>query len=36
VRDLAMRCIGEEEAEGMSEEELAEKIITGEMPPCRG
>ena len=36
VRDLVERCIAEEEAEGMSEEELAEKIITGEMLPCRG
>ena len=36
MRDLAERCITEEEAEGMSEGELAEKIITGEMLPCRG
>jgi hypothetical protein len=26
----------EEETEGMSEEELAEKIITGELLPCQG
>ena len=36
MRDLMERCITQEEAEGMSEEELAEKIITGEMLPCRG
>lgn len=30
IRDLIRRCITVEEAEGMSEEELAEKIITGE------
>jgi 2-oxoglutarate ferredoxin oxidoreductase subunit beta len=30
IRDLIRRCIDVEEAEGMSEEELAEKIITGE------
>ena len=35
VRDLMERCIPEEEAEGMNEEELAEKIITGELLPCR-
>lgn len=30
IHDLARRCISEEEAEGLTEEELAEKIITGE------
>ncbi len=30
IRDLIRRCIPVEEAEGMREEELAEKIITGE------
>lgn len=30
IRDLLHRCISEEEAEGMNQEELAEKIITGE------
>jgi len=34
VRDLMDRCVLEEEAEGMSEDELAEKIITGELLPC--
>jgi 2-oxoglutarate ferredoxin oxidoreductase subunit beta len=34
IRDLMERCLPEEEAEGMSEEELAEKIITGEILPC--
>jgi 2-oxoglutarate ferredoxin oxidoreductase subunit beta len=36
IRDLMGRCILEEEAEGLSEAELAEKIITGELhsPPC--
>ena len=36
VRDLMERCVLEEETEGMSEEELAEKIITGELLPCQG
>ena len=35
VRDLMDRCVLEDEAEGMSEDELAEKIITGEILPCR-
>jgi 2-oxoglutarate ferredoxin oxidoreductase subunit beta len=35
IRDLMGRCIPEEEAEGLSEAELAEKIITGELHPCR-
>jgi 2-oxoglutarate ferredoxin oxidoreductase subunit beta len=35
IRDLMGRCILEEEAEGLSEAELAEKIITGELHPCR-
>ncbi len=30
IRDLIRRCVTEEEAEGMTDEELAEKIITGE------
>lgn len=30
IHDLIRRCISEEEAEGMTEEELSEKIITGE------
>ena len=30
IQDLIRRCILEEEAKGLSEEELAEKIITGE------
>jgi len=34
IRDLMERCIPEEEAEGMGEEELAEKIVTGEILPC--
>jgi len=33
IRDLMGRCILEEEAEGLSEAELAEKIITGELHP---
>ncbi len=35
VRFLMERCIPEDEAEGMSEDELAGKIITGEILPCR-
>ena len=35
IRDLIGRCILEEEAEGLSEAQLAEKIITGELHPCR-
>jgi len=35
IRDLMGRCILEEESEGLSEAELAEKIITGELHPCR-
>ncbi len=35
VADLMERCIPEEDAEGMSEAELAEKIVTGEILPCR-
>jgi len=35
IRDLMGRCILEEEAEGLSEAELAEKIITGELHPFR-
>jgi 2-oxoglutarate ferredoxin oxidoreductase subunit beta len=34
IRDLVERCIPEEAAEGMSEAELAEKIVTGEIVPC--
>lgn len=30
IHDLVRRCISEEEAEGMTKEELSEKIITGE------
>jgi hypothetical protein len=30
IQDLIRRCILEEEAEGLTEEERAEKIITGE------
>jgi 2-oxoglutarate ferredoxin oxidoreductase subunit beta len=30
IQDLIQRCILEEDAEGLTEEELAEKIITGE------
>jgi 2-oxoglutarate ferredoxin oxidoreductase subunit beta len=30
IQDLIRRCILEEEAKGLSEEELAEKIVTGE------
>jgi 2-oxoglutarate/2-oxoacid ferredoxin oxidoreductase subunit beta len=36
IRDLMERCIPEEEAEGMSEAQLAEKIVTGELLPCQG
>ncbi|MBA4392145.1 MAG: 2-oxoglutarate synthase [Desulfobacca sp.] len=32
IRELIQRCIFLEEAQGLSEEELAEKIITGEFP----
>lgn len=35
VADLMEHCIAQDAAEGMSEEELAEKIVTGEMLPCR-
>jgi 2-oxoglutarate ferredoxin oxidoreductase subunit beta len=34
IRDLMERCILEEEAKGLTEEERAEKIITGEYLPC--
>ena len=30
IQDLIQRCILEEEAKGLTEEELAERIITGE------
>jgi 2-oxoglutarate ferredoxin oxidoreductase subunit beta len=33
IQDLIRRCILEEEARGLSEEELAEKIVTGEFQP---
>jgi len=33
IQDLIRRCILEEEAKGLSEEEQAEKIITGEFLP---
>lgn len=36
IRFLMERCIREEEVEGMTEEELSEKIITGEVVPCQG
>lgn len=32
IRDLLQRCVSKEEAEGMTEEALKEKIITGEFP----
>jgi 2-oxoglutarate/2-oxoacid ferredoxin oxidoreductase subunit beta len=35
VRDLMDRCVLEDETEGMTEDELAEKIITGEILPCQ-
>jgi 2-oxoglutarate ferredoxin oxidoreductase subunit beta len=35
IQDLIHRCILEEEAKGLTEEELAEKIITGEFLTCR-
>jgi 2-oxoglutarate ferredoxin oxidoreductase subunit beta len=35
IQDLIRRCILEEEAEGLTKEELAEKIITGEFLPCQ-
>jgi 2-oxoglutarate/2-oxoacid ferredoxin oxidoreductase subunit beta len=35
MRDLVDRCVLEEEAEGMGDDELAEKIITGEILPCQ-
>jgi len=35
IRDLIERCILEEEAKGLTEEELAEKIVTGEFLPCQ-
>jgi 2-oxoglutarate ferredoxin oxidoreductase subunit beta len=35
IQDLIHRCILEEEARGLTEEELAEKIITGEFVTCR-
>ncbi len=35
IQDLIRRCILEEEAEGLTEEERAEKIITGEFLTCR-
>jgi 2-oxoglutarate ferredoxin oxidoreductase subunit beta len=33
IQDLIRRCILEEEAKGLTEEELAERIITGEFLP---
>jgi hypothetical protein len=30
IQELIQRCILEEDAKGLTEEELAEKIITGE------
>lgn len=33
IQDLLRRCISEEEAEGLAEKELSEKIITGEFEP---
>jgi 2-oxoglutarate ferredoxin oxidoreductase subunit beta len=33
IQDLLRRCILEEEAKGQTEEELAERIITGEFLP---
>ena len=35
ILDLMDRCLLEEEAEGQSEEEIAEKIITGEFVRCQ-
>ena len=35
IRDLVKRCILEEEAKGLTEEEKAERIITGEFFSCR-
>jgi hypothetical protein len=35
IRDLIERCVLEEEAKGLTEEELAERIVTGEFLPCR-
>jgi 2-oxoglutarate ferredoxin oxidoreductase subunit beta len=35
IRDLIDRSILEEEAKGLTEEERAEKIVTGEFLPCR-
>jgi 2-oxoglutarate ferredoxin oxidoreductase subunit beta len=34
IRDLIDRCILEEEAKGLTEEQLRGKIITGEFLPC--
>jgi hypothetical protein len=30
IRDLLRRCILEEEAKGLTQEEMAERILTGE------
>jgi hypothetical protein len=35
IRDLIERCVPEEEAKGLTEEERAEKIITGEFLSCQ-
>jgi 2-oxoglutarate ferredoxin oxidoreductase subunit beta len=35
IQDLIRRCILEEEAEGLTKEELAERIITGEFLTCQ-
>lgn len=35
IRDLMERCILMEDTEGKSENELAERILTGEVLPCR-
>ena len=35
IRDLIERCVLEEEAKGLTEEELAERIVTGEFLPCQ-
>jgi hypothetical protein len=35
IRDLIERCILEEEARGLTEEERAERIVTGEFLSCQ-
>jgi 2-oxoglutarate ferredoxin oxidoreductase subunit beta len=35
IQDLIRRCILEEEAKGLTEEEMAERIITGEFLTCQ-